>query len=621
MRGTAKWGFAGLSSVAIHAAALALLAAMLRPGEVAQQQAPPTEITLAAETVRRAQATEQETDAPRAAGQPANATPLVQGAPRRTRADASRAESPRLDAAPLPAATPSPVGTRPVALAEAETGAERVPQASMQAGRAETLAATGQSSGPEEIDRDRAEPVSPAIPAMAVAEAASKEIGVADPLAGRVAAASPAGNSLQEVGGLTKKLERSDPQAATGTALPAAGPDLAEATPSPAPAPQQRLQASRTDLQSPQIQAALARPPRTKASPGITAIPKALATAAPAMAAANAISEPTAGQQTQPLQMAALPAQSRPATGKPALPEQPRPETSQRLAPAAAQADETPAESAAPRLTAALAWQIGDPTIADPVSMEAIQAFMAPQSLAEGAAETVRDGLEALLADIPCARVRTEFVPETATLELRGHVPEDGLRLPLLAALQARMGSSIRVADELSILPAPQCGALTGIAALGLPQSEEQNINPMVLGENAHVREYAFREGDYLELDFYAPEYESFVYIDFFDATGNVFHLQPNETVPPRLEPPDSFVTSGVERSDRPFLRSRIAPPFAREIVVAFAASMPLYDGLRPIAEPAGPYLDFLRDRITAAREEHPDFKGEWVYFIVATGP
>jgi hypothetical protein len=68
-------------------------------------------------------------------------------------------------------------------------------------------------------------------------------------------------------------------------------------------------------------------------------------------------------------------------------------------------------------------------------------------------------------------------------------------------------------------------------------------------------------------------------------------------------------------------LQLTIAPPFGQEIAAAFAASEPLYDGLRPIQEPAAPYLAFLQERVREARAKNPDFKGEWVYFFITTMP
>jgi hypothetical protein len=37
--------------------------------------------------------------------------------------------------------------------------------------------------------------------------------------------------------------------------------------------------------------------------------------------------------------------------------------------------------------------------------------------------------------------------------------------------------------------------------------------------------------------------------------------------------------------------------------------------------EPAAPYLAFLRDAVARARAAHPDFRGEWFYFISETAP
>jgi len=277
----------------------------------------------------------------------------------------------------------------------------------------------------------------------------------------------------------------------------------------------------------------------------------------------------------------------------------------------------------AERATADLAWSGGGAENIDPVSLAAIQSFMQPGDVAASDASlgNVRDGIEAVLASVPCARLQTRFVPETGELELRGHVPEEGLRAPVQSALQALMGTAIPVNEELLILPRPQCEALAGIVAVGLPQSNAQLTNPRLVGEDFHVREYSYAEGQRLMLELTSPEYDSYVYVDYFDAAGVVFHLQPNEIVPLMRQAASTQATVGMERDDIPSLHIRIGPPFGQEIAVAFASSVPLYEDPRPIQEPAAPYLEFLRDRVAEARVTAPDFKGEWVYFFIATGP
>lgn len=266
--------------------------------------------------------------------------------------------------------------------------------------------------------------------------------------------------------------------------------------------------------------------------------------------------------------------------------------------------------------TASLAWS-GEGSM-DPISLAAIQAFMQPGDANQNT-DTVRDGISAVLASVPCARLQTVFDPETGKLELRGHIPDPDMRGPILAALTEQVGSAIPVSDTLLILPRPQCGALSGIATVGLPQSTDQITNPRVVGPSGFARNYTYTDGQRLTLDLTAPDYDGYIYVDYFAADGTVLHLQPNNTVPLEFAAAKSAQSVGKSRDDGRFLELTVSPPYGHEIAAAFASSVPLYEGLRPIQEPAGPYLEFLKARVTEARATHPDFKGEWVYFFIST--
>ena len=269
-----------------------------------------------------------------------------------------------------------------------------------------------------------------------------------------------------------------------------------------------------------------------------------------------------------------------------------------------------------PPVTAELAWA-GEGAV-DPVSVQAIASFMRE---GDTQGDKVRDGLEGLLSSVPCARLQAEFDPATGGMALRGHIPEEGLKAPLLAALQAQLGTGIAVREELAILPRPQCGALAGIADVGLPQSQDQLTNPRLIGADAQARTFTYGAGQSLVLDLAAPDYDAYLYVDYFDAGGNVIHLAPNEQVPLRLRAAKSALKVGAKDQGEPFLQITVGPPYGQEIAVAFAASAPLFDGVRPLSEPAGAYLDVLKARIAEARARDPGFKGEWVYFMVVTHP
>lgn len=275
----------------------------------------------------------------------------------------------------------------------------------------------------------------------------------------------------------------------------------------------------------------------------------------------------------------------------------------------------------ADRAKAALAFQgSGDGTV-DPVSLSAFQSFMEPGDLS-GAAAEVRDGITGILSAVPCSRLQVEFDPSDNTLVVAGHVPEPELRSSVVAAMQAQMGADIPVRDNLLILPSPQCGALSGIASVGLPQSTDQITNPLLVGESTHAREFRYAAGNPLVMTLQGADYDAFVYVDYFDADGNVLHLTPNQFTPLTLTPAETALQIGSNSplaAGEPGLYIEIGPPFGQEIAVAFASSVPLYDGVRPLVEPAAPYLEWLRTKVSEARARDPNFKGEWVYFFVTT--
>ncbi|MFA8385762.1 MAG: DUF4384 domain-containing protein [Pelagibaca sp.] len=273
------------------------------------------------------------------------------------------------------------------------------------------------------------------------------------------------------------------------------------------------------------------------------------------------------------------------------------------------------------RARAALAFEGSGDGAIDPVSLSAFQSFMEPGDLG-GAAADVRDGITGALSAIPCARLQVAFDPTDNSLQVSGHVPDRELRAEVVAAMQAKMGADIPVRDTLLILPRPQCGALTGIANVGLPQSTDQITNPLLLGESTHAREFRYTAGNPLVMELQGADYDAYVYVDYFDADGNVVHLLPNEFTPLTLTPAESALQIGSDTvlpAGEPGLYIEIGPPFGQEIAVAFASSVPLYDGVRPLVEPAGPYLNWLRERVADARARDPAFKGEWVYFFVTT--
>ncbi|NDR56201.1 DUF4384 domain-containing protein [Aliiruegeria sabulilitoris] len=645
----AKWALACVASVALHAAALTVLAVMMQPRPTPQQKPVSTELSLAAETVRHSRPDAQQADARPLPGQQGTATPLAQDAPRRTSAatvtpptttlagavavgSALSATAPAPEtAAPRPASgatvaqlapdtTPVTQSARPAQAAQAVAARPDTAMAELQpaigrapAARPDTTALASDNAEPTPVKPDRPDT---ARLAAQLAEANSMPAEPADATA------------TQTLRPDRKPVEQTPADVSDAPVVLAS---FAAAAPIKASAQAIRPNPDKIET-APIVLASLPETPPLSTLPtpqGARPAPVAmdsLAQAAPVDASAQAIRTDPDSIENAPVLLASLPETPSLSTlstpqGPPSASVAPDIPVGRQSRPDAALLPDTPTAEAATRMSASLAWAVGDISVADPVSVAAIQAFMQPSDPTGSEDSPVRDGLAALLTGIPCARLQTEFDAETGKLELRGHVPEDALRTPLLTAIQAHIGTDIPVTDALQILPRPQCGALTGIANLGLPQSDDQRTNPRIVGPNAFVREFRFQEGDRLRLDLTAPDYDAYVYIDYFDADGSVLHLQPNEIVPLEKSPAKTALLSGVENDGRPALNLTIAPPFGQEIVVAFASSAPLYDGLRPLVEPSEAYIAFLSERVEQVRQDTPGFKGEWVYFFIATAP
>jgi len=376
-------------------------------------------------------------------------------------------------------------------------------------------------------------------------------------------------------------------------------------------------------------------PPSGEAALEASAPPALAATAEPVAAVAlSAVAQPTAAVTAQPVAAVATVAAAQPAAAivvsAAASPGEQLVAGAPRLASTAASAVvAAPSASLAPQGEAAPEAQPEVTTISattgwagsgdiDPVSLAAVQSFMRPLDTADEAGSP-RDEMGDLLEGVPCSRLSATFVPETGVLELRGHLPDAAMANPIVAQLQARLGDSIPVEGNVIVLPSPQCGMLDAVENLGLPQSRLQERDPMQVGASTQLATFDYGAGERVIINMRAYDFAAYVYVDFFDADGNVLHLRPNPWEALVEYQPGDLISIGGDRDDGTGVKLIVSPPFGLELVVAYASTEPLYEGLREPIEPAAPYLDWLRGRITELRDENPDYKGDWVYMFVQT--
>jgi hypothetical protein len=156
------------------------------------------------------------------------------------------------------------------------------------------------------------------------------------------------------------------------------------------------------------------------------------------------------------------------------------------------------------------------------------------------------------------------------------------------------------IENALAVVPQPHCEAAAVIANTIGPSNDG---NPRIeLSEPSGV--YSASRSVFQASVAAPPKFGGFLYVDYFDQTGQVYHLLPEELTPDnriaaagRVQIGKDDATAGPD--DRVW---HLSEPFGPGRIVAIVSESPLYEGLRPIGEPADQYLDFLRGALESAR-------------------
>lgn len=466
----------------------------------------------------------------------------------------------------------------PVAASAVRPTAERQTAAAVSGRRLLSAAPTTSAVTAKAAEGQRAVAAAPATPVVTAATAASS--------ARLVSRAAPASEALAAAAAPVRRALSSQ----------ARGPKLAAASQPAAPAlaaavPVGAVQA--LPNATPQTERSVALDPGTERLENVEAAGPALAGVAPDAASA---------QEARP-QGVALPSASSAALA------------------GAIEAASTASAAIATR--AAVAWSGGSNTQLDEQSLAAIQSFMQPGEVAQSAAfgGSVRDGIGAALAQFPCSRLQAAFQPESGTLEIRGHVPAQAMKADVVAMLERSVGGAIPVGSSLLVLPAPQCGVLDAAEGLGFIQSKDQENDPLEIGREAQAQILSFEEAQRVVFALQAPEFDAYIYVDYFDKDGTVVHVMPNDFIQANRYAANESFSLGDGSGPGGGLEMRVAPPFSQDIAVVLGTTRPLYDRPRPLQEDAESYLSWLRNRIREIKAEDPDFRGEWAYLFVRTGP
>lgn len=208
-----------------------------------------------------------------------------------------------------------------------------------------------------------------------------------------------------------------------------------------------------------------------------------------------------------------------------------------------------------------------------------------------------RAAVDAVLADTPCAELAWR-AGEDGNILLSGRLPSEWGRSNFRARIETLPGIA-GLEDGTTISPEPYCEAAHLIPALiGV-----SDLPPPLITLNRPDGIYSGADEVLVATVQSQAETDLYAYVDYFHEDGNVYHLLPEALAPDNRIAAGGTVQVGHEAAgasveDRLW---RLGEPYGLGRIVAIVSERPVYDGLRPIGEPAEAYLAFLSGALPEA--------------------
>ena len=143
--------------------------------------------------------------------------------------------------------------------------------------------------------------------------------------------------------------------------------------------------------------------------------------------------------------------------------------------------------------------------------------------------------------------------------------------------------SGIQIVDK------QQCAVLDSLS--GYWKINQSMKNQVSIVSNKAGNRYI--EGENLVLKITSPDYNSFIYVDYYSIDGGVLHMVPS----PRFRANETPARYNATIGD--LGEWTIAKPFGTELIVIMATPEPLFKSLRDEYEPRDSYLSDLEKRLT----------------------
>ncbi len=196
--------------------------------------------------------------------------------------------------------------------------------------------------------------------------------------------------------------------------------------------------------------------------------------------------------------------------------------------------------------------------------------------------------IDALVARASCADLQHSI--DGGAVTLKGHSGSMG-EVNLMRDQIAELSGVENAHVEVGFLDGALCAPLETFTPY-IRVNRENNLGLTIAARNL---DGVYVENESLVVDLKLPNFESYVYVDYYSIDGGVLHMLPNEAYPENLGSANIDVTLGDDDSVRSWT---IAAPYGTEMVVVMTSPEPLFEARRDEVEFATSYLPDLHKRL-----------------------
>lgn len=191
------------------------------------------------------------------------------------------------------------------------------------------------------------------------------------------------------------------------------------------------------------------------------------------------------------------------------------------------------------------------------------------------------------LLQFECSSLKA-YVNDEEAVSIKGHISHEEDLLSLMDYMDTIKEAS-NVTYEVVSLGWPFCE----VASILSPHNRANIINDAGLQIDTSNHATQLYEGNELIVELSAPNFESFLYVDYYRSDGTVVHLHPS----------DHKINKPIAASTRMIIgnsgnRWQIQKPYGDNQIVVMASNQPLVKTKRPLQEPAQNYLSVLHKQI-----------------------